>query len=271
MSDATITLDRVELIAVSSTQLALTTRALEKSARQAQFASVKFITHDSDVPLAKGIERILIDRIDSSPAYSQFMLKRLADYVEAEFALIIQWDGYVLNGSAWTDDFLSYDYIGARWPHFTDEHIVGNGGFSLRSRRLLKACQIPQIASIEAEDVSICRTHRKILEQEYDVRFAPPHIADAFAFERAAPAVPTFGFHGFFNMVDIEGVPEFADLYAQADQEAIGDRELRDCLVHLLRKAPLRSRALSIRLMRDWFAARRAKRQAPLWARTCCK
>ena len=33
------------------------------------------------------------------------------------------------------------DYIGAPWPHFRDGHNVGNGGFSLRSRRLLEACR----------------------------------------------------------------------------------------------------------------------------------
>ena len=37
---------------------------------------------------------------------------------------------------AWTDDFFNYDYIGATW----DDGVVGNGGFSWRSRKLYGAC-----------------------------------------------------------------------------------------------------------------------------------
>ena len=43
-------------------------------------------------------------------------------------ALMIQFDGYVLSGDRFSDNFLSYDYIGAPWPHY-QSHKVGNGGF----------------------------------------------------------------------------------------------------------------------------------------------
>lgn len=262
-----ISLDRVELVAISSIQFLPTLRAIEKSMTQAHFSDVKFFTHARNVSLPKEIKHISINRLHSSEQYSYFILKKLADFIEADFALIVQWDGYVLDGTAWSDGFLAYDYVGSRWPHFADSHVVGNGGFSLRSRRLLTACQSPKITLSGAEDLTICRTHRQLLEEEFGVRFAPPSIADAFAFERVTPARQTFGFHGIFNMIDVEGVAEFAHIYDQVDWEMIGDREIRDCLMRLLRKAPLHDPMLAIRLLRDWISARNIKKHAPPWLR----
>ena len=53
--------------------------------------------------------------------------------------LLIQWDGYVVNPEAWDPAFLGCDYLGAKWYWHDDGMRVGNGGFSLRSRRLLDA------------------------------------------------------------------------------------------------------------------------------------
>jgi hypothetical protein len=97
-------------------------------------------------------------------AYSLFMLYALEHFIETDFALITQADGWVLNGANWRDAFFDFDYIGApsvtglviepdgsqammnffRWeahlarPGVTVQPVY-NGGFSLRSRRLLSA------------------------------------------------------------------------------------------------------------------------------------
>ena len=45
-------------------------------------------------------------------------------------AMLIHSDGYVINPSAWRDDFLDYDYIGAPWPKnkfFTKENAPPDG------------------------------------------------------------------------------------------------------------------------------------------------
>jgi hypothetical protein len=94
---------------------------------------------------------------------------------------VVQHDGYVLNGGAWTDDFLKYDYIGAPWGGV---NLVGNGGFSLRSRRLLEACSRMD-GEPHPEDDFICRRHRKDLEN-LGMRFAPKELADRFAVEGAS-------------------------------------------------------------------------------------
>jgi hypothetical protein len=116
--------------------------------------------------------------------------------------LCIQWDGFVLRGEAWDPAFLDYDYIGAPWPHFRDAYNVGNGGFSLRSRRLLEACKELPFDRSELEDVLICRRWRPQLEQQ-GIRFAPERIAQRFAYERTIPTGDEFGFHGAFNLVPL--------------------------------------------------------------------
>jgi hypothetical protein len=165
--------------------------------RKCTFARVLFVT-DRDFAI-DGIDCEVVPAITSREAYSRFVMKELAGHVGTDFVLLVQWDGFVVNAGAWSDDFLDYDYIGAKWVFYDDGHTVGNGGFSLRSRRLLEALRDPHIVPDEAEDVAICRTYRTHLEQAHGIRFAPEAVADRFAFEASYWTTPPFGFHGLFN------------------------------------------------------------------------
>jgi hypothetical protein len=176
--------------------------ALRHSAAQCRFERVQFFT---DRPFAlPGIETVVIPDIASIADYSRFMVKALADYVETDFALVVQYDGYVLSGRRWRAEFHGYDYIGAPWSRGG----VGNGGFSLRSRRLLQALRDPRIAELVPEDVAICETYRELLEKEYGIRFAPVDIAAQFSFETLPPPGPTLGFHGIAHQVRLVNMSE---------------------------------------------------------------
>ena len=138
-------------------------------------------------------------------AYTSFLLRDLNQHIQTPFVLVTQWDGYVTHPGMWSDEFLDYDYIGAVWYWFP-ENKVGNGGFSLRSKRLLEAMCDPQFELLHSldgkklgEDELICRVYRSVLEQKFGIRFPPESIAHRFAYERSAPTLPTFGFHGLFN------------------------------------------------------------------------
>ena len=122
----------------------------------------------------------MIEPIGSRAEYSAFVLKSLARHIDTPFVLLIQWDGYVVNPAAWREEFLACDYIGAKWFWHSDGMRVGNGGFSLRSRKLLAALQDPRIVLTDAEDVTIGRAYRPLLEREYSILFAPESLADAF-------------------------------------------------------------------------------------------
>ncbi|MEP6942300.1 MAG: DUF5672 family protein [Betaproteobacteria bacterium] len=202
----------VTLCCVDTVNHALALRALRLSSQGIGFGATRFIT-DRVVDDA-GIEVRLIEPLRSRDEYSQFVLKSLLAHVDTPHVLLVQWDGYAVNPEAWRDDFLGVDYIGAQWFWHTDGMRVGNGGFSLRSRKLLEALQDPRVVLVEAEDVTIGRSSRPLLEREHGIRYATDAQADAFAFEAAYPIGKPFGFHGLFNFSRIVAPDELVALVA---------------------------------------------------------
>jgi Flp pilus assembly protein TadD len=203
-------LPSVTLCCIDTANPVLALRALRQSSAHIRFARTLLLTdRQIDVP---DIEVRQIAPIASRGEYSAFVLKKLLDHVETPHVLLIQWDGYVINPSAWRDEFLGCDYIGAKWFWHKDGHRVGNGGFSLRSRKLLGALQDPRIELDGAEDETICRKFRPFLEQEHGIAFASEALADAFAFEVAYPIGKPFGFHGLYNFCRVVSPQELAEL-----------------------------------------------------------
>jgi tetratricopeptide (TPR) repeat protein len=176
----------------------LAIEALKKSKERCVFDRVLFLT-DRDFTLP-GIESIKIPPIRSRQEYSMFVLHELHRYIDNDFVLLVQWDGYIINPNAWANEFLNFDYIGAVWGHHKDGFRIGNGGFSLRSRKLLLATREIPFDEKLAEDEQIGRKYRPLLEEQYQVRFAPESEAEKFSFETTYPARLPFGFHGLFNM-----------------------------------------------------------------------
>lgn len=161
-----------------------------------RFGAAKLLTH-FDNPSQFVVN---IPKISSIEEYSRFVIRELADYFDTDHVLIAQWDGFVWNPELWDDEFLRYDYIGAPWPpnilypgapkHFT----VGNGGFSLRTKRLQEFLKNdPNITMHRAEDVAICQLNRAYLESR-GFTFAPEDLARRFSWECLEKA-PAFGVH----------------------------------------------------------------------------
>ena len=207
----------VTLCAATSVNIASTVAALQASMDRVAFGEVLLFTHVELPNLSDGIRVVPIPRLESGSDYSEFLLSGFADYIGTGHCLVIQWDGFVLDAANWDPEFLDCDYIGAPWPQFRDGHDVGNGGFSLRSRRLLEACRDPRFVHSHPEDVAICRLNRLLLEREHGVRFASRATAERFAFERTPPDCPTFGFHGVFNMIAAVGPGRFWEIYRSLD------------------------------------------------------
>lgn len=211
-----LALPDVTLCAATSVNVQATLRALKASLAQADFAACLLFT-DAPVQLDHPAIRVVpIQHLASAPAYSAFLLRQLADHVATSHCLIVQWDGHVIDARHWDPAFLAHDYIGASWPQFGDGHDVGNGGFSLRSRRLLLACQSPRFQQAHPEDVLIGRMHRPWLESQ-GLRFAPRHLADRFSAERAGDPQCSFGYHGIWHMPRVLGVEQFWEIYRTLD------------------------------------------------------
>lgn len=227
-------LGQVTLCAVTSVNVAATIRALETCMRQIDFARCLLLTDALDAATPAGIEVIRIRRLTSSEAYSGFMLSHLVDHVQTSHCMIVQWDGHVRDAQQWRPDFLNFDYIGASWPQFDDGHDVGNGGFSLRSKRLMELCRAPSFRQHHPEDIAICRTNRSELEQQ-GIRFAPPSLADDFSAERAGNVQSSFGYHGIFLMPLALGIESFWNVYRDLDDLGTIRRDFYDIVKTVVR------------------------------------
>jgi hypothetical protein len=186
----------VTLCCIDCAQPALAVRALGLSAAQARFGAVLLLT-DADLA-APGLTVRRIGRLRDGVAYSHFVLKDLVAHVATPFVLVVQWDGWVLDGARWEEGFRAFDYIGAPWPWHPAWRQVGNGGFSLRSRRLLEVVAEGGFVPGHPEDEMIGGVWRAALEAR-GIRFADAAAARRFSVERDRSAAPSFGFHGVFN------------------------------------------------------------------------
>jgi hypothetical protein len=207
-------LPNVTLIAVSSVELSGTDLALQISSHDIEFAAIKFLSSEEWIPSTTKIQMIKIPKLDIV-GYSKFILQDLFRYIETEFCLVVQSDGFVLNASRWNPVFLDYDYIGAPWPMDLKlqpgnipldltRNNVGNGGFSLRSMRLLQETSKINVDELsfptKSEDLILCH----FLFQEMlnaGVKFPGPELAAHFSIESPAAAYgqnpsTCFGFHG---------------------------------------------------------------------------
>ncbi len=176
--------------------------------------------------------------LSSVQDYNQYVLNALPDWIRTSHALIFQWDGFVLNPSKWLPDFLDCAYVGAPWPEMyaRPDRRVGNGGFSLRTLRLMRAIQKmgPWDGTV-AEDRVIAIKCAEALEQKFGFRFASPDMARQFSVEHLTlphfsddpnvPVSPTFGFHGFFNfhlaMNDHELINAIDDFMQENERRSI--------------------------------------------------
>lgn len=209
-------LSNVMLCAIACVNVDATVHALRRAKAIAHFGDSMLFT-DANIDLKEfGIQVISIDALRSSSAYSHFVLTRLRDHVTLAHCLIVQWDGFPMHPEHWNSAFLDCDYIGAPWPQFSDGYDVGNGGFSLRSRRLMDACCDPAFKAEHPEDVAICRLNRPFLEGK-GLRFASKRLAAQFSSERSGTVGDSFGFHGVFNMIDAVGAEEFWQIYQSLD------------------------------------------------------
>jgi hypothetical protein len=192
-----VRLNNVTVICIDTFNYGAATIALRKTLNEVAPDKCFFLT-DVDIKI-DGVETVKIPKISSVDDYSRFCVKELYKYFYTDYCLIIQHDGYVLNGDCFDKRLYDYDYCGALWNE-TDGLNNGNGGFSWRSKRL---CQIlgndSTIEITTPEDVSICRIYRRYLEGKWGLKWATNEIAETFSYELLEPSRKTFGFHAHFH------------------------------------------------------------------------
>ncbi len=202
-----LSLPDVTLFTCTNVNIEKTIVAMEHSLNLVEFGAAKFITNGVDFRHDR-FETIQEPRLIDYRTYSEVCIFELHKFVDTKYCLVIQADGFVINPEMWSDEFLQYDYIGAvGYLAGIDPPIVGNGGFSFRSKKILdfpydisgsetefrKNFKVPYYFF---EDYFICVDMRETLENR-GVKFAPKHGASQFSVEPYDIRSPkqSFGFH----------------------------------------------------------------------------
>lgn len=234
----TLNLSDVTLCCVDTQLPEHAARAMHTCLHQAQFGDAILFTDLKRAPaqLDGRIRCVDASHIRSIEAYSQFLLTGLADHISTSHVLIVQWDGYIIHPEQWRPGFLAFDYIGAPWPQFEPAHRVGNGGFSLRSRKLLEALAKLAPTASKAEDMLICHDLRPTLERDFGIRFADETTAHAFATERSGDITKSFGFHGLSNFAHVLGERELTEYIASLPDNLLASTEARALIKALLKQ-----------------------------------
>lgn len=190
----------ITILAVDTYAHELTRRAIEITLDTIPCREVVVLSDRNIYPDGRWVEINPINIQD----YNNIMIKHLWPFVRTEHVLVVQYDGMAINRNNWTDEFLNYDYIGAVWPwdHHPPGFKVGNGGFSLRSRRLIETLKDKRVLLKPDlpmyEDLHIGVFYKDFLTSQ-GIKIADESVARQFSHEHFAGHHPTFGFHGSFN------------------------------------------------------------------------
>lgn len=211
-----IDLNNVTLISVSglsdTNSFNKILKAMKYSMSGLNYGDIKLLTANRTYSEQNDIKIIQIPEL-TYEEYNKFIVFELFKYVDTTHALIVQDDGFVINHKLWNPIFTEFDYIGAAFPLPRDNFSyrdrrgeifrVGNGGFSLRSKKLLKLATELNLNwepfhGYFNEDGWFCANHRHTYE-ENGCLFAPIEIAVHFSQEADIPEaneILPFGFHG---------------------------------------------------------------------------
>ena len=209
-----IELTDVTILSITSNEMDEAQISMKISSHNINFAKCKLLC--SSLPKKKypDIEYVSIPLINNVDDYNKIVFQDLYKYFDTSHCLIVQADSFVVNSKLWKNEFLEYDYIGGPWPNKIkvnsnlvlnlEKNPVGNGGFSLRSKKLAEVTAKIKFDSLnfplKAEDVVICHyLYEKMITN--DIKFAPAKLAAQFSMENIDNLYgqnknSVFGFHG---------------------------------------------------------------------------
>ncbi len=211
----------VTLVCVEGVNSENALKVLRISRRDLDFGKVKLVATYKPKVMTDGIEYEEIPSMTAA-GYNKFILRNLNDYIDTKYCVLIQTDGFIINPQLWDDEYLKYDYIGAPWKYnqhiqtkYIDEemrkrnpkdvNLVGNGGFSFRSKKLLEEtanCPVEFEAryGLHLEDIYICVNNYDYFI-DAGIKFAPVELANKFSND-PINRNGCFGFHGNKQIID---------------------------------------------------------------------
>ena len=189
---ARVDLQDVTLVAIDDVAHELTRMALQECLDRAAFGDVLVLTDQPEKIRLHGARYSTFESDGSVVGVERAFWYTATPLVETPWMLWAQWDSWILNPECWDDAFFGYDYIGAPWWYVDDpEHNVGNGGFSLRSTRLMNFLNEnrEEFPFQRYEDDTIWRKYGDRLKA-LGFTVAPMDIACRFSFEHVQGKLP---------------------------------------------------------------------------------
>lgn len=203
-------LSDITLIAYSSNDVEENIQGLLKCMEYFDFGAVKILSHKQPNCLPEGITYECAKEIKDINDFNEYMFLNFGEHVQTSHCLYVQHHAYIIHPELWDDNWLQYDYIGAGWPTIPNAYLtdsgervrVGNGGFSLRSEKLINAPKILKLKLEQRqgffnEDGNLTIYHREKL-LDYGIKYAPLEVACKFSYENTIPeniGIKPFGFH----------------------------------------------------------------------------
>ena len=204
----------VTLLAYSSHEVPQTILSLQKCTEGLDFAEIKLLSHEKPDDLPENVLYEFAPEINNINDFNQYMFLGLGKHVNTSHVLYVQAHAWILHPELWDDEWLQYDYIGSPWKHMDDayiawgskEHVkVGNGGFSLRSKKLLEIPKKHGLPLLQEqnwynEDGNLTCYYRELM-LALGIKYAPVEVAAKFAYENDVPeneGILTFGYHRNF-------------------------------------------------------------------------
>jgi hypothetical protein len=207
-----LSLPDVTLVTAYNIAHELSAMAIEECLKKIEPADV--IVFSDKPPKIPGVSYRPVQGPEELNWWENIVWYEIPEAVKTSHFLLVQYDSWVLEQTCWSNEWLEHDYIGAPWWRFDERYNMGNGGFSLRSTKLMRhlARNRDTYPLSTPEDNAICLFYRPSLELEF--KYAPVEDALTFSRERVevndsnGKRLPTFGYHGVFRWPEFLTVEE---------------------------------------------------------------
>lgn len=200
-------LPTVTLMCIDCVDVGRAIKVLEHCKSKVDFGAVKLLT---SMPCDYE-HRVEIMPLNSLIMYSVFMLTKVHEYIDTTHVLIVQRDGWILNPESFDMAWLELDYIG---PLFMQYDKVGSGGFSLRTKKIMKSVSV--LHQWDGSELGANEIQKKHSFYEDGVLSFNDHIFKIGSLQQAANFAQggnrnpeylrerPFGFHRTFQEIDFK-------------------------------------------------------------------
>lgn len=197
-------LPEVSLVVVETICHELAQATVDDFLAKVEPKEVLIFTDRPDKLSVNGATARTIPNWDNKNVHGMFCNSGIAEYVNTPAVLFVEWDAGICDAAMWDNSWLQFDYLGSPWWYTDGSPNVGNGGFSLRSKRLIDFLAQNTTKYPVRTDNELCRDFGPKIIADGNFNWAPVPIANDFAFEGFGrlglpDTLLHFGFHWCVN------------------------------------------------------------------------